>query len=197
MKENHRFGLKAPSSNFPEKISILEFFSISKSNAPGLIFLGFLRDQPGDLFPLLTTKLSPPPRSSPTNKLGYINSGGDSRSIGMFWLDVGVFSQHFWLIYLHGANPSRSVVLGGQFSLVLLRCRNAFRIVRHPRKRPVMSSSDVFFYVALNKLLNTQSRCRWFEKPWRSCDVTVMALQFKVQLHTIWCCSLNTFDNFY
>ena len=32
----------------------------------------------------------------------------------------------------------------------------------------------VFFDVSLNKLLTKQASCRWFETPWRSCDVTAM-----------------------
>ena len=39
-----------------------------------------------------------------------------------------------------------------------------------PHKWPVMSTFVVFFVVSLNKLLS----CRWFETPWRSCDVIVM-----------------------
>ena len=31
-------------------------------------------------------------------------------------------------------------------------------------------------FVSLNRLLNKQSRCRWFKKPWRSCDATVIFL---------------------
>ena len=27
---------------------------------------------------------------------------------------------------------------------------------------------------SINELLNKQSSCRWFETPWRACDVTVM-----------------------
>ena len=41
-------------------------------------------------------------------------------------------------------------------------------------KRPVIQSYDVFFAVSLNRLLNKQSLCRWFEMQRRSCDVTVM-----------------------
>ena len=32
------------------------------------------------------------------------------------------------------------------------------------------------FNVTLNKLLNKQSSCWWFETPWRSCDVNVMVI---------------------
>ena len=33
---------------------------------------------------------------------------------------------------------------------------------------------DIFFVAILNKLLKKQSRCRWFETPWRPCDVAVL-----------------------
>ena len=32
-----------------------------------------------------------------------------------------------------------------------------------------------FVNSSLNRLLNKQSSCRWFELPWRSCDLTVMS----------------------
>ena len=42
-----------------------------------------------------------------------------------------------------------------------------------PSQRPVTRSFEVFFDVRLNKRLNKQSRCRWFERPlcslWRHC----------------------------
>ena len=37
-----------------------------------------------------------------------------------------------------------------------------------PAQRPVTRSFDVFFNVRVNKQLSKQSRCRWFETPWRS-----------------------------
>ena len=38
-------------------------------------------------------------------------------------------------------------------------------------KGPVMLNLDVVFDVSLTKLLNKQSKCRWFETPWRSNDI--------------------------
>ena len=37
-----------------------------------------------------------------------------------------------------------------------------------PPQRPVTRSFDIFFDVRLNKRLIKQTRCRWFETPWRS-----------------------------
>ena len=37
-----------------------------------------------------------------------------------------------------------------------------------PSQRPVTRSFHVFFDLRLNKRLNKQSRCRWFETPWWS-----------------------------
>ena len=39
---------------------------------------------------------------------------------------------------------------------------------------PVMQSSDAFFEVSLNTLLNKQLRCWWFWMPWRLRDVPVI-----------------------
>ena len=44
-----------------------------------------------------------------------------------------------------------------------------------PSQRPVTRSLDIFFDLNLNKQLNKQSRCWWFETPscllWRDCNV--------------------------
>ena len=36
--------------------------------------------------------------------------------------------------------------------------------------------SDVELYVSMNKLLNMQSSCRWFEMPWFLCDKMVPSM---------------------
>ena len=46
-------------------------------------------------------------------------------------------------------------------------------IHHHHPQRPVARSCDVFVHVRLYKQLS----CRWFEAPWRSCDVTVLCPQ--------------------
>ena len=38
------------------------------------------------------------------------------------------------------------------------------------------ASNDFFFGYILNKLLNKQLSCQWFEMPWCSCDVTVLVM---------------------
>ena len=43
-------------------------------------------------------------------------------------------------------------------------------------KASVMHSSDASFVIHLNKLLNRQSSCQWFQMPWCSCDITVMMI---------------------
>ena len=43
-----------------------------------------------------------------------------------------------------------------------------------PHKGPIMSNFCVFFDVNLKRALNKQWICRWFETPWRSCDMTVL-----------------------
>ena len=43
-----------------------------------------------------------------------------------------------------------------------------------PSKRLIMWTFYVSLFGSLNNILNKQPSCRWYEKPWRSCDVTVM-----------------------
>ena len=41
-------------------------------------------------------------------------------------------------------------------------------------KGTIMRNFDVSYVVSTNNMLNKQSICRWFDTPWRSCNVTVM-----------------------
>ena len=43
-----------------------------------------------------------------------------------------------------------------------------------PKIEPVIRIFDIFLILSPNKLLNRQLSCRWFEKPWRPFDVSVM-----------------------
>ena len=63
-----------------------------------------------------------------------------------------------------------------------------------PSQSPVKRRFDVFFYVRLNKRLNKQWSCRWFETPWYPCDVTVMHTFF-TQGNKL-CKSLHTYPQF-
>ena len=58
-----------------------------------------------------------------------------------------------------------------------------------PSHRPVTRSVDVFFDVRLNKRLSKQSRCGWFETPWRSlrrhCNES---MNNRYWVHFIWRC---------
>ena len=45
--------------------------------------------------------------------------------------------------------------------------------VDSPHKWPIIFIFDVFFVVSLNSV-EKQPSCRWFEKPWPLCNVTVM-----------------------
>ena len=42
----------------------------------------------------------------------------------------------------------------------------------------VLGSFNCFVYVSLNKLLNNQSSCPWFETPWHSCHVIVICWSY-------------------
>ena len=57
-------------------------------------------------------------------------------------------------------------------SALLALCTQNPPVIFH--KGPVMRSFDKFFVVSLNKLLNKQLRCQWYEPPWHSCDITVI-----------------------
>ena len=46
-----------------------------------------------------------------------------------------------------------------------------------PSQRPVTRRFDVFFEVHLNKPMNKQWSCRWYETPLCPCDVTVKISQ--------------------
>ena len=54
-------------------------------------------------------------------------------------------------------------------------------------KRTVRSF-DVCFVTSLNKVLDKQSSCRWFESPWCPCDITV-SMHYKTRVNAF----LNTF----
>ena len=54
-------------------------------------------------------------------------------------------------------------------------------------QKPVMQSVDVFFMVSLNKLLNKQYGCRWFETAWRLCD-----LSCKYNMNCVPCVSIGS-----
>ena len=58
--------------------------------------------------------------------------------------------------------------------------------VGFPSQRPVTRSFDVFFIVRLNKGLNKQPRCWWFETPccplWRHCKVCTYIIYIFVSL---------------
>ena len=53
-----------------------------------------------------------------------------------------------------------------------------------PHKGTPMWSFAVSIVVILNKLLNKQSSCQWFDTPWGSCDVTAMERKAFVLLST-------------
>ena len=46
--------------------------------------------------------------------------------------------------------------------------------VESRHKELMMRAFNVIFVASPSKVLSKQTRCRWFETPWRSCDVTVM-----------------------
>ena len=55
-----------------------------------------------------------------------------------------------------------------------------------PHKGPVVLSFDVSSVINLNKLLNIQLSCQWFQKPQCSCDITLTMQWDKwLRIHTI------------
>ena len=61
---------------------------------------------------------------------------------------------------------------------LLLYCtlerRIFWSLVDSHHKGPVKISLSVFFVVSLNKKLNNDLSCWWFEMPWHSCGITAM-----------------------
>ena len=51
---------------------------------------------------------------------------------------------------------------------------NPTETTEFPSQRPIMQIFNVLFAARLNKLLNKESSCQWFEMPWCSCGVTIM-----------------------
>ena len=54
--------------------------------------------------------------------------------------------------------------------------------VNSPHKGPVTRGFDVSYIASLNKLLNKESSCPWFDMLRRSCDVTLMFFLGSVQV---------------
>ena len=50
-------------------------------------------------------------------------------------------------------------------------------ILRQNTKVSVVAGFDVYFFVSMNKLLNKQPSCQWFEMSRGSCDIAVMVLE--------------------
>ena len=44
-------------------------------------------------------------------------------------------------------------------------------VVDFPHKEPIIQSSGDFLVAGMGKLLNKQSISRWYETPWRPCEV--------------------------
>ena len=61
--------------------------------------------------------------------------------------------------------------------------------------RVLLRSFGVVFVVCLNKLLNKQLMCRWFETPWRPRDITVMVCYVDITAFSLTSpCSLLPFS---
>ena len=82
------------------------------------------------------------------------------------------------------------------FSALLTLCEGNPRVTggfpsqRPASQRPVTRSFNVFFDVHLNKQLSKQSRCWWFETPWRSlwrhCNDSALKNKFKTNFKISW-----------
>ena len=63
-----------------------------------------------------------------------------------------------------------------------------------PHKGPITCSCDVFFHIRLQKRLNKQWSCRWFETSWHLCSVTVMGPLHNNTLQRCGCCCNDCSD---
>ena len=80
------------------------------------------------------------------------------------------FYPHYWQ-FVRGSSPSRIATSADRISISW--CHHHRRILF---VKGQLCDVGCFFVVNLNKLLNGQSSCRWFEMPWRSCDFTLIWL---------------------
>ena len=67
-------------------------------------------------------------------------------------------------------------VHGNAFRLIGSFVRIHRLVIDSSHKWPATWSCDFFFDHYLDQLLNKQSTCRWFETPWRLCDVALMSI---------------------
>ena len=87
------------------------------------------------------------------------------------WTEAGDISSFTNGLVLGGLHPRRRHKME-TFNALLTLCEGNPPVV--PLTKPVTRSFDVFFKVCLSKLLNKQSKGRWFQMSWCSFDVTVM-----------------------
>ena len=91
-------------------------------------------------------------------------------------INASVFYQHCFDI-LHGLYIALwRHGMGTLFALLAL-CEGNPPVVGGFTKR----ASNTEHFVSLNRLVNKQLTCRWFDTPWRSCDVIVMSVTINVQ----------------
>ena len=100
------------------------------------------------------------------------------------------FCEYFGKSYVIKVTKGNNIIQGTHHAkhskIMKTSCyENVFHITGHlwGNPPPVMSgfpsqrSSNTelwcFFVLSLNKLLNKQSSCWWFERPWSSCDISV------------------------
>ena len=83
------------------------------------------------------------------------------------WLHCCCYMNQCWLFSTHIMMARRHQM--ETFSALLALCEGNPPVTDgFPSQRPVSRSFDVFFDVRLNKRPSKQSRCSWFETPWRS-----------------------------
>ena len=91
-----------------------------------------------------------------------------------FWSEGLCYLGIHGLCFVMGCSWSSNTMLWWRhqmeaFSALLTLCVGNPSLTRgFPSKRSVTQSFDVFFGMRLNKRLNKQTRCRWFETPWHS-----------------------------
>ena len=99
---------------------------------------------------------------------------------------VGAYTEWFllwWSCNLHGINynllfpaPQYEVIKCLKFSFPWEGESTSHWWIPLPKA----GNAELWCFLAfcLNKLLNKQSSCQWFEMPWCSCDITVMCTHF-------------------
>ena len=120
-----------------------------------------------------------------TNVYSAVGLGPDQRKYQSSTSLPFVRGIHRWPVN----SPQKGPVTRKMFSFDdVLMTRNSYDDADIPTNEDIMMRSfGDFFDAVSNNMLNKQSNCRWFESPWRPCDVTLITkpkwMRSRLNLH--------------